>query len=163
MLLPNLKIRPISNRDRDDVLDLNTAHETQTAPLDKDALNAFLAISFYTGAIGRLDGFCIAMDQDAGYDSPNFKWFKAHYERFIYVDRIIVAANARGRGVAGALYKDLFSAARRAGHSVVCCEVNINPPNPGSGKFHTRLGFTRIGKAKLPGPDKTVGYWIRNI
>ena len=103
MLTPNPQIRPISSRDAKDILILNKAHETETAPLDKGELKVFLATSFYTGAIGRLDGFCIAMDQGAGYDSPNFNWFAVRYERFIYVDRIIVAATPRPRRGGGAL------------------------------------------------------------
>jgi hypothetical protein len=38
----------------------------------------------------------LAFDQHARYDSPNFLWFGARYPRFVYVDRIVVAASARG-------------------------------------------------------------------
>jgi predicted GNAT superfamily acetyltransferase len=48
--------------------------------------------------IGNIDAFLLALDQDADYDSPNFRWFSARYPRFVYVDRIVVASAARGRG-----------------------------------------------------------------
>ncbi len=157
------QIRPLSISDANAVLALNAANETETAPMDKAELEAFLAMAFYSGAAGDLDGFCLAMDQDAPYDSPNFNWFAKRYERFVYVDRIIVAAHARGRGAARALYEDLFRASRRAGHFTVCCEVNLNPPNPASDSFHSRLGFSRIGQGVLSKNGKSVSYWIRKL
>lgn len=48
-----------------------------------------------------LDAGMLAMDQDADYASPNFQRFRARYPRFVYVDRIVVAQSARGRGYAG--------------------------------------------------------------
>jgi predicted GNAT superfamily acetyltransferase len=47
-------------------------------------------------------------------------------QAFHAVDRVVVAPGARGRGHAGLLYADLFD---RAGHSIVVCEVNRDPPN----------------------------------
>lgn len=111
--------------------------------------------------IGDADALLLAFDQDAAYDNPNFAWFKARYGRFVYVDRIVVAPAARGRGLATALYLDLF---RRAhGHDRVVCEVNADPPNPASDAFHAALGFEAVGSALLPGADKTVRYFSRSL
>ncbi len=159
-----VQIRPLTINDASAVLALNAASETETAPMGKAELEGLLAMAFYRGAAGDApDGFCLALDQNAPCQSPNFNWFAKRYDHFVYVDRIIVAAHARGRGVARALYEDLFRAARRAGHAMVGCEVNINPPNPASDRFHSRLGFNRIGQGVLSGTGKSVSYWIRKL
>ncbi len=110
---------------------------------------------------GDADALLLAFDRDAAYDNPNFNWFKARYPRFVYVDRIVVAASARGRGLARALYLDLF--ARSAGHERVVCEINAEPPNPASDAFHAALGFAAVGSARLPGTGKTVRYFSRPL
>src|ERR1035437_2646288 len=81
--------------------------------------------------------------------SRNILWFCARYPRFVYVDRIVVASSARGRGCARRLYRDLFEYAVRAGHERVVCEVNISPPNPASNAFHAALGFVEVGTASV--------------
>jgi predicted GNAT superfamily acetyltransferase len=79
------------------------------------------------------------------------------------VDRIVVAASARGRGCARRLYHDLFAHALRAGHERVVCEVNSNPPNPESDAFHASLGFVEVGAASVYGGSKTVRYLLRTL
>jgi uncharacterized protein len=114
--------------------------------------------AFLARRIGDLDAFLLAFDQDAPYDSPNFLWFRARHARFIYVDRIVVAAAARGRGYARLLYRGLFDAASQAGHDRVVCEVNARPPNPESDAFHAALGFAEVGSASIHNNSKTVRY-----
>jgi predicted GNAT superfamily acetyltransferase len=104
----------------------------------------------------------IAFDQDADYDSPNFLWFRNRFARFIYVDRIVVAPSGRRQGFARELYRDLFVRARRDGHDVICCEVNRDPPNPVSDRFHDALGFETEGEATIPS-GKTVSYLSRRL
>jgi len=103
-----------------------------------------------------LDAFLIALNEEARYDSPNYLWFRARYPRFVYVDRVVVAPHARGRGLARLLYADLFDFASRAGHELIVCEVNINPPNPGSDALHATLGFSEVGQATIRDGSKTV-------
>jgi predicted GNAT superfamily acetyltransferase len=87
-----------------------------------------------------------AFDERAAYESVNYRWFHARYPRFVYVDRVVVAAAARGRGYARTLYTELFRIAREAGHQIITCEVNLVPPNPGSDAFHAALGFSEVGR-----------------
>ncbi|MCR9176292.1 MAG: GNAT family N-acetyltransferase [Alphaproteobacteria bacterium] len=151
-------IVPADSLDPALLLALNTANQTETSELDADGLRDLLAVSWQALAIGRGDALLIAMDQDSAYSSPNFQWFKARHDRFAYVDRIIVDASARGRGLARHLYEHLFGLARSAGHDRIGCEVNLIPPNPGSDAFHARLGFEEVGQAVLYGGAKTVRY-----
>jgi GNAT superfamily N-acetyltransferase len=96
-------------------------------------------------------------------DEANFLWFRSRLARFVYVDRVVVAVGARGRGHARRLYLDLFERARLAGHDRVVCEVNSTPPNPGSDAFHAALGFTQIGAETIHGGAKTVRYLLREL
>jgi uncharacterized protein len=105
-----------------------------------------------------IDAFLLAFDQNAQYQSPNFLWFCERYPRFVYVDRIVVAPEARGRGYARQLYDDLFAHAIRAGHERVVCEVNLSPPNPVSLTFHEALGFIEVGRASVYDGSRSVRY-----
>ncbi len=121
----------------------------QLSPLTGDRLRELVDRAFHARIVEPDRALLIAFDQDADYDSPNFIWIRARYERFVYVDRIAVAPSARGAGLARALYEDLFQAARMAGHSDIVCEVNSDPPNQASDAFHARLGFAEVGRAGL--------------
>src|SRR5882724_5757248 len=131
------------------LLALNNAHAQELSWLEPERLEHLVERAFLARRIGNLDAFMLAFDQDAEYDSPNFLWFRARFPRFVYVDRIVVASSARGRGCARRLYDDLFEHATRIGHDRVVCEVNQNPPNPASDAFHAALGFAEVGIASV--------------
>jgi predicted GNAT superfamily acetyltransferase len=140
-------------------LSLNNVHAAETSKLDLPALTALLGLACYARGIDRgATAFLIALDHSAAYQNPNFAWFKAAYESFIYIDRVIVAGNARGKGIARLLYGDLFAAATRAGIPRVVCEVNIDPPNPASMAFHSSMDFEAVGQATIHNGTKTVRY-----
>jgi uncharacterized protein len=140
------------------LLALNNAHARELSWLEPERLEYLLSEAFLARRIGELGAFLLAFDQDAHYDSPNFIWFRARYPRFVYVDRIVVASSARGRGCARRLYDDLFEHAVRAGHDRIVCEVNQNPPNPASDAFHAALGFVEVGTASVYDGSRTVRY-----
>ncbi|MCE3290444.1 MAG: GCN5-related N-acetyltransferase [Caulobacter sp.] len=142
---------------REALLALNNAHAVELSLLDAAGLERLVAAAFAARRIGLADALLIAFDQDADYDSPNFLWFRERYGRFVYVDRVVTAAAARGRGLAGRLYRDLVEQARAAGHARIVCEVNSDPPNPASEAFHRGFGFRPVGEARLAN-GKTVTY-----
>ena len=147
----------------DKLLALNNAHAQELSWLEPDRLRHLVREAFYARRIGDLDAFLIAFEQDADYDSPNFLWFRERYPRFVYVDRIVTAASARGRGLAQRLYLELFEQASRAGHERMVCEINLSPSNPGSDAFHAALGFSEVGSAAIHGGAKTVRYLARSL
>lgn len=147
----------------DALLGLNNSHAEELSWLERERLQDLVAQAFYAGRIGNLYAFMIALDQDGQYDSPNFLWFRSRYARFVYVDRIVVAASARGMGCARRLYADLFDRAAEAGHDRVVCEVNQQPPNPASDAFHAALGFAEVGSASIHNGSKTVRYLSRAV
>jgi predicted GNAT superfamily acetyltransferase len=145
------------------LLALNNAHAVELSWLEPARLAHLVAEAFLAERIGQDDALLLAFDQDADYDSPNFLWFRERFPRFVYVDRIVVAAEARGRGHARRLYQLLFERARAAGHERVVCEVNSNPPNPASDAFHADLGFVPVGTGEIHGGKKTVTYLARAL
>ncbi|KQZ12451.1 GNAT family acetyltransferase [Mesorhizobium sp. Root552] len=158
-----LPIDAVAPSDEAAILSLNNRHAEELSWLEEERLSLLLGQAFYARRIGTVEAFIMTFDQDASYDSPNFLWLKQRYPRFVYVDRVVVDEAARGRGHARRFYEDLFEQAKRAGHGVVTCEVNADPPNPASDAFHTRLGFHEIGTAAIHGGKKTVRYFAREI
>lgn len=156
-------IEPILPEDEEAILALNNAHAQELSLLTPARLAHLRGEAFYARRVGAVSAFLIAFDQDADYDSWNFGWFCARFPRFAYVDRVAVAPLSRGRGLAKALYRDLYAAARAAGHERIVCEVNIDPPNPGSDAFHAREGFQEVGQALNPDSGKTVRFLIRTL
>lgn len=156
-------ITRVSAEDEAQILALNNEHAAELSWLEPERLSFLLGEAFYARRIGDLEAFIMTFDQDARYDSPNFLWFRERYERFIYVDRVVVAAQARGRGHARRLYQDLFGKVERAGHTLVTCEVNTDPPNPASDAFHAALGFAEAGDAVIHGGKKAVRYYVRSL
>ena len=156
-------IEPISAADLAAVLALNNEHAAELSWLEPERLSDLLAEAFHARRIGFVEAFLITFDQDAAYDSPNFLWFRERYSSFVYVDRVAVAASARGRGHARRLYENLFARAMQAGHTLVTCEVNAEPPNPASDAFHAALGFREAGAAAIHGGAKTVRYYARSL
>jgi uncharacterized protein len=161
------KLHDVDDRgllDKVAVLTLNNAHARETSALNETSLVELLEMAFYARGIDRgATAFLIALEQNAPYQNPNFSWFKQSRESFVYVDRIIVAATARGRGVARILYDDLVVEAQQAGQDRVVCEVNIKPPNPASEAFQLKMGFTEVGQAAIHGGTKTVRYFEKII
>ncbi len=140
------------------VLALNKAEEIATAPLDVASLSHLLDQAVHAeGVEGGKAAFLIALDETAQYDNYNFHWLKAKLPRFVYIDRVVVAASHRGQGLARRLYTNLAHVARAAGHTALVCEVNSEPPNPVSDAFHAALGFTELGRG-TPKPGKVVRY-----
>lgn len=126
------------------------------AQVDRDGY--FRAV--YAGE--RPVAFLLAMTEAADYDSLNFLWFREHYDRFVYIDRIVVDAAHRRHGHGLALYEDLAQWA--SGRTPrLACEVNIRPPNEPSMRFHQAQGFVPVGTQDTDGGRKTVSLMIREI
>ena len=139
------------------MLALNNAHAVELSFADEARMAMLVEEAFLAARIGTVDALLLAFAPAAAYDSANYRWFAERYASFVYVDRVVVAPAARGRGLARKLYAHLFDAARAAGHERIVCEVNSDPPNPASDAFHGALGFTPVGEALLEN-SKTVTY-----
>ncbi|HEX4158942.1 MAG TPA: GNAT family N-acetyltransferase [Rhizomicrobium sp.] len=149
--------------DLDVLLALGNAQEREIGVFSRTAFEELVELSFRTRMTLARDAFLIALAERAPATAPNYRWFAERFERFVYIDRVVVAENTRRKGLARLLYDDLFAAAAREGYTRVCCEVNIDPPNPGSDAFHAALGFLEIGGAWLPDRGKRVRYLMRTV
>ena len=96
-------------------------------------------------------GFLLGLTAGAAYDSPNFLWFRERFAEFLYVDRLAVDAAHRRRGIGTALYACAEASAHELGCKLLCCEVNLRPPNPDSLAFHRWLGFEKRGEQEAKG------------
>ncbi len=151
-------IRTLEAGDVAALLPLNNAHAVELSELDEQRFETLRAASFWALCTDDHSAFMLCFDQGAAYDGINFRWFKARYSLFIYIDRIVVAPEARGQGLARQFYDHLFAQARAVGHDLIVCEVNIDPPNPASDAFHAKIGFAPVGQALLETRGKTVRY-----
>lgn len=156
-------VRPAGPEDLGWILKLNRVHEEALSPLDADGLSKLVSQALLVRVVEPQAAFVICLDQDADYDSPNFRWFRERYPRFAYVDRIAVDADVGLRGAGSALYDTVFAEAGQLGFPVVCAEVNTDPPNPVSLAFHAKRGFVTAGEAHLGERGKTVRYLARQL
>jgi uncharacterized protein len=140
------------------VLALNDLHRVETSSLDQASYQRLLDAAGFASAFGTApDAFMIAFNEASDHDNDNLRWFRARHHRFYYVDRVIVADHARGRGLAKLLYAALSDRARREGRPLIGCEINHEPPNPASDALHAALGFSEIARRDLPG-GKVIRY-----
>lgn len=157
--MTNVVVRDAAAADFERIVALNAMFVAETSPMDLARLQQLHALAFHHRVAlidGEVAGFLLAMRDGAAYVNDNFDWFATRYPRFVYVDRIVVAAAAAGTGIGRRLYDDLFDRARRLGIGVVACEYNLEPPNPASKAFHDRFGFSEVGRQHVAGGNKLV-------
>jgi predicted GNAT superfamily acetyltransferase len=98
------------------------------------------------------------------YNSPNLRWFEgrdeARSKTLIYVDRIALHPEFRSRKLGEKLYRAAIDAFQD--RSSIGCEVNTRPENPGSMRFHERMGFRVVGEQAFS-PEKAVAYYLKEI
>ena len=89
-------------------------------------------------------GFIILMKEKEEYHSLNYKFFKANYDEFLYVDRVAIKDGFRRQGLGKMIYEEVFRLATEI-NADVCCEVNTLPRNDASLAFHAEFGFQEVG------------------
>lgn len=141
-------------------MDINNAGYPAVPLATLEEIRRLYDISSYRmaalGGAGDLAGFALAMNPGADYDSENYVFFEGRFDNHLYIDRIVVADSARGLGVGSMLYQHLFDFAKTQGRSAVTCEVNLEPPNPGSLRFHRRFGFEDVDTQATKGGNVVV-------
>jgi uncharacterized protein len=148
------------------ILALNHSWVHFLSPLTADRLSFLHEESAYHRVVdinGELMAFLLCFTEGSSYDSVNYLWFARNFERFLYVDRIVVSELAQGQGLGPMLYKDLFDFARRIGAPRVTAEFDIDPPNPTSQRFHERFGFKEIGTQRVANGTKRVSLQSSDI
>ena len=162
-------IRSLLPTDLPLILAINNSAVPAVNELDAAGLAALVEHSHLAFAIVPDDaphlaiGFAILFVAGAEYESENYRWFSNRSTDFLYVDRIVVADGYRGAGLGQVLYDAIFAAARREVLTEVLCEVNLEPPNPGSLAFHDRLGFAEVGQLSTKGDTVVVSLLAASV
>lgn len=139
-------IRDLTAADLGAIHAINEASAPGVHPESPEKLAAITrasCIALVAEVSGVVAGFCQVLAPGADYDSMNYAWFSTHYAEFIYLDRVAVAADHRGRGVGSRLYEEVE---RRTRATWFTLEVNLRPRNDGSLRFHARQGFVEVGQ-----------------
>lgn len=161
----SFSIRKVGADDFVAVLELNEAvvPAVNSVPLEKMRWFAEHAAYFRVAKAGdRLAAFLIGLRPGTDYESANYRWFCSRYDDFGYIDRIAVAGHARRSGLASTLYDD-FRASLPKQVTLMTCEVNLQPPNEASMRFHERLGFRQVGAQDIGRGDKRVAMMVRQL
>ncbi|MDA0705603.1 MAG: GNAT family N-acetyltransferase [Proteobacteria bacterium] len=159
------QIHNVTPHDLPAILATNASEVPHVGEIDIDRLRWFAAHASYFRVArdgDQLAGFLVGLRPGSSYGSMNYRWFCDRYAEFAYVDRIVVAAHARRRGLAALLYDD-FAAAMPASVRLMTCEVNIRPPNEQSMRFHTNLGFCEVGTLTSDAGRKEVALLLKQL
>ena len=153
-------LRTLTENDLEAVVEINNAGYPAVPLATLEEIRSLYDLSSYRMAAlndeGELVGFALAMDPGADYDSENYVFFEGRFDNHLYIDRIVFADSARGLGLGAALYEHLFDFAKAQGRTAVTCEVNLEPPNPGSLRFHRRFGFQNVDTQATKGGNVVV-------
>jgi predicted GNAT superfamily acetyltransferase len=160
-------VRNIVSADVTRVLEINNANTPGVSELTMIELATDLKNSLHALVIdnehGEVCAFCITFDPNAPDAGTNHQWFAERYKSFVYLDRIAIDSSHQNRGLGALLYQSVEQLMLdSAEHSLLCCEVNLEPPNPGSLRFHQRIGFTEVGQ-HTPQQDYTVSFLVKMI
>jgi predicted GNAT superfamily acetyltransferase len=159
-------IRAATPADFPAILGLNAQSVHFLSPLDAARLQHLHEQAAYHRLVeidGTVAAFLLALREGADYDSPNYLWFAERYPRFLYVDRIVVAAAQQGQRLGARLYDDIVGFAAAQGFAQLTCEFDLEPPNPASARFHARYGFREVGRQWLGGNKKQVSLQVREL
>ncbi len=148
--------RSVTTTDLPTLLELNNAAVPAVNALDLAQLRELVDMSVAALTVDSLECLLLALRPGLSYASANYRWFSDRYPDFLYVDRIVVGPGARDAGLGTLLYAEVDDCARRLRLPRITCEVNVVPPNPGSQRFHRRIGFSSVGRLRGDG-GKEVG------
>ena len=153
-------LRALTESDLDEIVSINNGGYPAVPIVTLEEIRVLWELSSYqVGALdddGELVGFALAIDPGADYDSENYVFFEGRFDNHLYIDRIVLSDKARGLGLGTMIYEDLFAFAKTQGRAAVTCEVNLDPPNPGSLRFHRRFGFLDVDTQATKGGQVVV-------
>jgi uncharacterized protein len=152
-------LRDVAPEDFPGILRLNEESVQFLSPLTAPRLEHLHAQAAYHRVVIEdrdVIAFLLAFREGCDHDSVNYRWFAAEYERFLYIDRVVVSLDHQGKRLGRALYDDLFVFARQANVPRVVCEYDVDPPNEASRRFHEHYGFREVGAQSVAGGKKRV-------
>lgn len=160
-----ITLRQATLADGDAIIALNTGSVDATSPMDMDEFRLLFELSSLTIVAQKNDqvsGFLMGFQDGADLDGANYQWFAERLKSFFYIDRIVIAAACRSSGLGQKMYAHVRAWAGAKGLHWLAAEMNLDPPNLQSLKFHKRNGFLEIGTQRLTG-GKIVSMQIKRV
>ena len=147
-----MTVRLLDTGDFEEVLRINRQCAPHVALLDEDELRRLVAladVAWVAEDAGRVAAYVLGMSNASRYDGEEFQGFQTRLAQpFLYVDQIAVASEARRASIGSTMYEGLGRWSHERSIEVLCCEVNMEPENPVSMRFHEQAGFRRIGELR---------------
>ena len=147
------------------IVRLNSESVIATSSMDEQEFERLYELSsllLVAERDGVVVGFLMGFNDGVELDGLNYQWFVSRLKGFFYVDRIVIDESCRGRGVGQQIYARISEWARDQHLLWLAAEMNLDPPNLASLRFHKRQGFLEIGTLKLPS-GKLVSMQIKRL
>ena len=158
-----MESRPLLHEDASSVWIINEQGLPGTGKVTVEEISYLIDISDVSLGVFEHDkmvGFVICLSPNLDYGSLNYAWFNENYDEFLYVDRIAVATEHRNNGIGSYIYQKLIDISEQK-QIPITAEVNLEPPNPGSMRFHHKFDFSEVGV--LNHLDKSVTMFLRQM
>ncbi|HZX02025.1 GNAT family N-acetyltransferase [Kribbella sp.] len=139
------------------VLALNAAAEGLVQPLGPDRLDWLRLIAAHAVVVdvdGHPAGFVLTFTPGSAYDGPEFGWFTQTYaDRFLYIERIVVAPEHRRQGIASTVYRAVERSAQPFDRAVA--RVRSDALDSAGLSFHTARGYHEVAGQRLANGTST--------
>ncbi|MEU4190335.1 GNAT family N-acetyltransferase [Kribbella sp. NPDC026611] len=143
-----MKLRPLTAADDAAVLALNATAEGQVEQLGPDRLDWLRLIAAHAVVVdldGRPAGYALTFTPGSAYDGLEFEWFTRTYaDRFLFIERIVIATEHRRQGLASQVYRAIERAAKPFDRAVA------RVYSASGLAFHRSRGYVEVGKQRLP-------------
>jgi len=162
---PHLTLRDVRASDLAAVMGLNNTAGPSILPMDAAQVEHFYRHADYFRVAevdGHLAGFLIALRDRTEHASSNFRWFRKHCKRFVYIDRVVVGNLHRGHGLGRLFYSDVQSYAEVRSPNLAC-EVFLEPRDDVSVLFHGVFGFHELGQQLMPESGRRVSLLVKPL
>lgn len=103
-----------------------------------------------------MEAFISALSENKDYDSVNFQWFLSKYDKFLYIDRVVVSANHQNQGLGKLKYRKIIKKAKEKKYPFLLAEIDVEPANPKSLNFHKSFRFKEAGRESIHNGKKIV-------
>ncbi|GIT75841.1 MAG: hypothetical protein Ct9H300mP31_03720 [Acidimicrobiaceae bacterium] len=154
-------IRPAESDDLARLVELNNAAVPAVNHLTLDEMAWFLQVAHLCLVAevpedGPGSGFpCRSGRSRVFLRQSQLEYFCDRYDRFLYVDRVLLFPVAWGRGLGQGFYRAFIASA--VGHTHLCAEVNTVPRNKRPSGLSSTFGFKAIGERSDGGPGRPSG------
>jgi len=160
-----MNVRPYQSADLTALHRINEENAPAVGSVSADELDAVIAMANWTLVVEverEIAGFVVCLVEGKDYGSLNYTWISERYPSFAYVDRIAISAAFQNRGVGRKLYAALETHIGDQ-RPMINLEVNEQPPNPGSVRFHHAIGYEDIGRRATEDGSYAVVYMSKRL